>query len=79
MVMHGMSHHGVNPLEVIKVINCLIGYHSDVLLVTKVNKCFIGYQGEQESFEGYHGDQEYQTTQGPNQDSWILGDDIQCK
>lgn len=37
MVMHRMSHRGVNPLEVIKVITC---YHRD-------QEYFMGYQGKQ--------------------------------
>ncbi|XDV33138.1 hypothetical protein PO909_003693 [Leuciscus waleckii] len=48
-----------------------------LLWVTKVNKCFIGYQGDRESFGGYHGDQQYQTPQGGNQGDWILGDEVQ--
>lgn len=48
-----------------------------LLWVTKVNKCLIGYQGDRESFGGYHGDQQYQTPQGGNQGDWILGDEVQ--
>lgn len=50
---------------------------NSLLWVTKVNKCFIGYHGDRESFGGYHGDQQYQTPLRGNQGEWILGDEVQ--
>ncbi|XP_073674377.1 alpha-crystallin B chain [Garra rufa] len=43
--------------------------------VAKLIKCFVGYQSDEESFGGYHGEHQY--AQAGNQIDWGLGDNIQ--
>ncbi|XP_058600822.1 heat shock protein beta-7 isoform X2 [Onychostoma macrolepis] len=50
---------------------------SSISSVTDESCCCQGYQGDEESFGGYHGNHQY--TRAGQQVDWSLGDDIQAR